>query len=115
MNNYDESLIEYLPIIGDALSFKTQKQGRRGSLHSLTKNSRPLIKCQETGSYKPQSIGKGDNRSQDKLRLTCINIVKHSKASEKQVFIANTKLAKSFIFPDEAKIIYAIARNLGGY
>jgi len=134
---YEGVEVKKFKAFGEPLTIKTCKQGRKVNLEMLVKGD----KLNKIGRHHTKGFGEGvrkRHRGEDpmKLRLTAYNIIKHPKASPKQIEVAKIflelyghhdaenirenieklrearKLAKYF---DMCSLLTAIAKTLGKY
>ena len=96
-------MIEKLPLMGEPLSIKTRKQGRRVKISSMV----------ELKDYKLtiNGIVKKFHNNKDML-LTCHTISKHPKASEKEKLFALSIIEKNEYNYIQERIILSIKRKL---
>lgn len=93
---YDESLVEFLPKIGEPKNIKTVKQGRNVSL---------------TSGYIDEAPLNSGNQKKFNLRLTCLRIIQHEKSSKKQKEWAKKIMEKGSANSVELKFVMNFARN----
>lgn len=95
-HEYDESIVEKLPLIGKPKGIKTKAQGRNVSL---------------TNDYIDESILNRGRVAKFNLRLTCNTIMKHRRTSEKQKEIARKIFERNYCTSNELNIIISIMRR----
>ncbi len=84
--------IEVLPKVGEALSIKTRKQGRRAPMRDYKKKEVELVRSRDPhGTCKPK-WARNNIRNLKTAELTAHNIIKHPRAFEWE-----KKLAKEFL------------------
>jgi len=105
----DECEIEFLPTIGEAFSFKTRKQGR------LTNRTESMKSAAEFSITENRLHRKGENFSDKTIELTCHNILKHPKASQKQKDLASSFLNGKNTSQTCRLIILGIGKTLNRY
>lgn len=108
MCEYDESLVQVLPKIGQPMEYKTWKNGRR-------KNKTETEADGATDYARTRKVAHGDMLNADKAYLTALNIKKHPKATVKQKYVAD-RLIEQY---EEKRLelswvskVYAIAKVL---